>query len=375
MLRCENLPGTARTAAGQLHRSRACPAAPPFTSVDSPFDDLKDRVVVLTGASSGIGRAAAHAFARCGAKLVLAARRENALRETSRECSDLGAEALPVPTDVTRVTAVEALARAAIDAFGRIDVWINNAGVGLFGAFTDAAIDAHRRVVETNLFGAMHGAAAVLPIFQRQGQGVMITNISVGGFVPTPFAAAYTASKFGLRGWMASLRGEFGDQPRIQLCSLFPAIVDTPGFLHGANVSGHALRPPPAPLLRPERVADAMVSLALRPRAELAIGWPTRPAQAGYAVAPRATEKLVGALFRRVVRRGRPIPRTTGNLFVPVEAGTSPSGGWREEHRRSRAVTGLALVGLAAGVAYWAATKRRAARSHDRPRIEAESNA
>lgn len=322
------------------------------------FDTLEDRVVVITGASSGIGRAAAHAFARRRAKLVLAARRSDVLREAAEECQSLGTEAIDVPTDVTDAAAVEGLARRAIAEFGRIDVWINNAGVGLFGPYTAAAVDAHRRVVEINLFGAMHGAATALPIFREQGEGIMITNISIGGLVPTPFAAAYTASKFGLRGFMASLREELGSHRRIHLCSLYPSVVDTPGFVHGANVSGHSLQPPRRPLLPPERVAEAMVDLALRPQAELSVGWANQPARAGYAIAPRLTEKVAGAVFRRVARRGEPVPPTTGNLFVPVRAGTGTSGGWRRGS--SRPVVGLAAAGLAvAGAAYLIARSRR----------------
>jgi short-subunit dehydrogenase len=317
-----------------------------------PFPDLRDRVVVITGASSGIGRSAALAFAREGCRLVLGARRHQALASTAEACQALGVPALAVPTDVTDPVAVQALAQAALDAHGRIDVWINNAGVGLFGPFTEAAIDAHRRVVEVNLFGTMHGVASVLPIFQRQGDGVMITNISVGALVPTPFAAAYTASKFGLRGLMASLRGELGEHRRIHLCSVFPAVVDTPGFLHGANVSGHRLRPPPAPLLRPEKVAATMVALARRPRPEITVGWPTRPAGAGYALAPRLTEKVAGAVLRRRVQQGEPAAPTTGNLFVPVQQGTEATGGWRAERSwwwssASWAAAGIALTGAA----------------------------
>jgi NAD(P)-dependent dehydrogenase (short-subunit alcohol dehydrogenase family) len=145
---------------------------------------------------------------------------------------------LAVPTDVTDPAAVAALARAAEEAFGGIDVWVNNAGSGVFGPYLDAPLALHRRTIEINLLGAMYGAYAALSRFQRQGYGVLINTISLAAWAPTPFAAAYTASKFGLRGFSASLRQDLGDHPDIHVCGVFPAIVDTPGFAHGANVSG-----------------------------------------------------------------------------------------------------------------------------------------
>src|SRR3954454_873709 len=123
--------------------------------------------VVITGASSGIGRATALAFARCGARIVVAARRTDLLEEVVRDCERIGAEAMAVTTDVTDADAILALAAAAEAAFGGIDIWINNAGTGVFGPYHEADIELHRRTVEANLFGAMHGAWAVLPIFKR----------------------------------------------------------------------------------------------------------------------------------------------------------------------------------------------------------------
>ncbi len=318
--------------------------------------------VVITGASSGIGRASALAFARRGARLALAARRAELIEEVAEECRRLGAEAVAVPTDVTDAAAVENLARAAQDAFGGIDVWINNAGTGVFGPYEKADIALHRRTIEVNLLGSMYGAYAVLPVFLRQGHGVLINNISLGGWSPTPFAAAYTASKFALRGFSASLRQELGDHPEIHVCGVFPAIIDTPGLDHGANVSGRQINPGPL-IYAPEDVAETFVSLVRWPRDEVAVGWPARAAQIAYALAPGPTEHLMGTFMRRALARASPAPRTQGALLQPVATGRGVSGGWRDRKglpfsaRRTSSAVGIAAL---AGVALLLGTKAAA---------------
>src|SRR5215210_744517 len=158
--------------------------------------EIEGSVVVVTGASSGIGRATARAMAEHGARVVLAARSEQSLREVAGECKALGAQALGaqalvVTTDVSDEEAVQELARRSVEVFGRIDVWVNDAGVMVYGSFEEVPADVYRRVIETNLFGQIHGARAALAQFREQGGGVLINMSSVWGRLTSPHVSAY----------------------------------------------------------------------------------------------------------------------------------------------------------------------------------------
>ena len=313
---------------------------------------LFNKSVVITGASSGAGRAAATEFALCGAKLTLAARNEAALEEVALECRQLGAEVLVVPTDVSDSKAVINLVNAAHYFFGRIDVWVNNAGVLAAGPFDEMPMVLHEQVIRTNLFGYMNGAHAVLPIFKAQKSGIIINNISIGGFLPVPYGSGYTASKFGLRGFSEALKGELAQWPDIYVCDLFPAFLDTPGIQHAGNHTGKVLKPAP-PVYDPRRAARAMVDVAANPQSTRYVGSVSLLLKFAHALFPQAMANATGAVVRRYLNQADEISKTDGNVFNTVDYGMSPYGGFGRPgkpgaHRKY--IAAAAFAGLAAGL-------------------------
>jgi short-subunit dehydrogenase len=318
---------------------------------------LRARTVVLTGASSGIGRAAALAFSEAGAHLVLAARRAETLEQVAELCRERGAQVLVVPTDVTQVEQVRALAAAAVERFNAIDVWVNNVGVGAVGAFTETPVEAHRRVVETNLLGHMHGAHVVLRHFMARQRGVLINMISLGAWAAAPYASAYSASKFGLRGFSEALRGELAGWPGIHVCDVYPAFMDTPGVSHAANYTGRRLRPAP-PLYDPRQAAEAIVSLARHPRPSVTVGGAATVLRLGHFVSPALSGWLGAKLVERYLGRAEPAPRTDGNLYQASQ-GCAIDGGFRPRGQGAPSWWTLALAGGALWLGWQAARRSR----------------
>lgn len=316
--------------------------------------------IVITGASSGIGRATAQAFARRGVRLVLAARNLEGLERTAADCARLGAKTLCVPTDVTDAEAVASLARHAADSGdGRIDIWVNNAGVGAVGRFEDTPIAAHEQVVRTNLLGYLHGAHAVLPYFKRAGQGTLINTVSFGAWAPAPYGVSYSASKYGLRGFSEALRTELVPWPGIHICDIFPSVIDSPGFRHGANYTGKMLRPP-KPLYDPRLVARAIVRAAANPRREsTTVGVVATVARVANVVAPRLVRRWSSRFVDAYFEQAPEVPVSDGNLFEPSSGSLSVDGGWRDPAGANRLRNaGLLLGAGAVAMLLWNATRR-----------------
>ncbi|PWC31102.1 SDR family oxidoreductase [Azospirillum sp. TSO35-2] len=287
-----------------------------------------DKVVVITGASSGIGRATALEFARQGAAVVLAARRMAALHEVAEECVEAGGRAMVVPTDVTDQRAMQALADRAIDAFGGIDIWINNAGVLALGRFEDTPDDVFEQVVRTDFFGTVHGCRAVLPHFLDRGEGIIINNASMVATIGQRYATAYAAAKFAVRGFTESLRQELVDEPGIHVSMVLPAAIDTPLWQHAANYTGRAVKPM-NPVHPPEEVAAAILALVHSPQREVFVGAEGRLAAVGNAMAPSLVERAIAHTIERDMFTNRSAPATSGGVLATMPEHQGTSGGWR----------------------------------------------
>ncbi|HYI62887.1 MAG TPA: SDR family NAD(P)-dependent oxidoreductase [Acidimicrobiales bacterium] len=297
--------------------------------------DLRGAVVVLTGASSGLGRATAEAFAAHGSRLVLAARTEEALAEVAAACREAGAEAVAVPTDVRDPEAVDRLRRRAVEEFGHVDVWVDAAGVLVAAPFGEEEVDELEALVATNVGGPLFGSRAALATFRQQGHGTLVNVSSLLGLVPNPVVPSYVMSKFAVRGLTLSLRQLVAGERHIHVCDVMPGPIDTPLFARAANRTGRQLRAIP-PAYAPERVAAGIVACARRPRREMTVGVASHLILASHRLAPAATEWAVAQAAGRLILRPTPASPTSGAVVEPDRAGPV-HGGWRRGGRLRRA--------------------------------------
>jgi short-subunit dehydrogenase len=323
------------------------------------------KVVVVTGASSGIGRAAALRFARQGNSLVLASRRQSALDELRVQCESLGAPAISVPTDVAEEEAVEALGRAAEQQFGRVDVWLNTAGTSVFAPFSDVPLRDFRRVIDVNMYGTVYGARIALKAFRKHGDGVLINVSSILGEVPQPYTAAYGMSKAAVNALGVTLRAELSlnHDRKIHVVTVMPATIDTPFFRHAANYTGRQAMAMP-PVYSPDLVARKIVAAARRPRNEIIVGALGKTLVRQHRRTPRPVEVQMSIQTEKTqLSPTNTAPPTTGTLY---ETAGNPddarvTGGW---HGRARTTKRNILLGLV-GIGLLAVILRRSRRVAD----------
>lgn len=280
-------------------------------------DDLIDHVVVVTGASSGIGRETALEFGRRGASVVVAARNQAALETLADAIGRLGGEALPVVTDVSDFDQVADLASRAAERYGRIDTWVNNAAVSTYGTVEQMNAAELHRVVEVNLMGQIYGMKAALPYLQQSG-GSIINVSSALGERAIQLQAAYCAAKRGVVGFGESLRLELkSEESPVRVVDVLPSSINTPLFSHARSKIG--VRPKPVGrVYEPSVVAEAIVAAAKRPVRQVYAGFAGRLLAIGQRISPRLTDWYLAGPGDAVEgqRTERPDDEVD-NLFTP----------------------------------------------------------
>lgn len=320
---------------------------------------LRDQVIVITGASSGIGLDTARMAAAAGAKVLLVARDEAALHDAVAGIEAAGGVAAFAVADVGVAAEVDAAAALAIHRFGRIDTWVNDAGVTIYAMLNDTPIGEHEQLFRTNYFGVVNGSTAAVR-HMRQAGGALITVGSVVSDLPTPVMGAYSASKHAVKGYINSLRMELvaGDVP-ISVTLVKPGGIDTPIGQHAANHMGQEGLIPP-PVYDPDLVAQAILEAAEYPRREITIGGVPR------------LQALVGTHFPGLLDRfarflipmltdPRRAPTPSDNLSAPAHEGRVRSGvqtgrsfsiyTWAARHRLLTSLGATAVAGAVVALA------------------------
>jgi len=301
----------------------------------SDEEKLRGKTVVITGASSGLGRGAAWKLSEAGANVVIAARRGRVLDELVERISSAGGVAVAVETDVSDPDDIARLAAAALNRFGRIDVWVNNVGIGALGSFWDVPIEDHARVIDVNIKGLMYGAHAALRQFRSQGAGILINVGSVESDVPLAYQSSYAASKAAVLTFGRCLTEELrlaGQEDRIRVGTIMPWAVDTPFWTHAANYTGHTLRM--ATMEDPVPVVDAIVAACIDPQQEHRVGMKAHVGGLANRVMPDVADRMSAKVADAESQKGATVPPTTGAIYQPIDAGATVEGGIRERMQR-----------------------------------------
>lgn len=310
-------------------------------------------VAVVTGASAGVGRAVAVAFARDGWRVALIARGRERLASAAREVEAAGGAALVIAADVADADRIETAAAQVVEAWGRIDVWVNNAMASVFGPIATLSPDEIRRVTEVTYLGQVHGTLAALRHMRTRNAGTIVQIGSALSYRSIPLQSAYCAAKFAVRGFTDSLRSELQhENSRIRLTMVQLPAVDTPQFDWARSHLTRRLQPVP-PIHEPEPVAEAILRAAREAPRECWIGGPTIQAILGTMVAPGLLDRMMARRAWDGQMTDEPARPRDGNLFEapPGDPGTRGRFGARSR-KRVMSVSGRTARGVLAATAF-----------------------
>ena len=313
---------------------------------------VKDQVVVITGASSGIGLATARMAAKRGAKVVLSSRDEADLAKAAETIRAEGGRCTHVVADVADFAALQRVAFAAVREFGRIDTWVNDAGVSIYGRIEQVPLEDARRLFETNYWGVVNGSLVALEQLKERG-GALINVGSVLSDTGMPLQGHYAASKHAVKGFTDSLRVELEKEGApVSVTLIQPAAIDTPYTEHARSYLSTAPTHQP-PVYSPEVVAKAILSCAERPQRDVLVGGSAKMFTSIEAVAPGAGDRFKEKTSLSAQHGDRP-PRDTDTLYAPRPGDGRERGDFEGHVRKSSAYTKLArrpaaaLLGVAA---------------------------
>lgn len=258
---------------------------------------VNEQVVVIFGASSGIGRLTALEFARRGASIMVAARSEKGLVSLVEEVKNIGGTAVYKIADAADFEKVQEVADQTFEIYGRIDTWVHCAGTIVFAPFEETAPDEFKRVIEVNLLGQVYGAMAALPYLKKTGSGALIHISSIEAVRTVPFQSAYGASKFGIKGFLQSLRVELkGQKTPVSITEIMPGPVNTPIWDKGRNKFSKKSRPPFLPIYHPQVVADAILYAAENEVRDLVVGGMLSGVPISERISPRLNDLILGMI-------------------------------------------------------------------------------
>ncbi len=299
------------------------------------------QVVVIFGASSGIGRLAALEFAKRGAKVVVSARSEEGLKSLVAEITKNGGEAVYFVADAANFNQVESVAEKTVETFGRIDTWIHSAATFIFATVEKTDPDEYKRLIEVNLLGQIYGAKAALPHLKEKG-GALIHLSSVEAWRAAPFQSAYGASKHGINGFLQVLRVELAhDKIPVSVTQILPAAINTPIYDKGRNKMPFKPRPVP-PIYHPQIVVDAILYAAENPIPEIIAG----AAGVGVELAERFSPRLADFFSGTIGYIGQTSDEKVdgefaGSLFEPISGFDTVEGSFSDEQFKSDPYTWL----------------------------------